>query len=273
MENVIVCLKDEEYLCSFVNSINKYSRGEFMAFGISDDEALRDFVMNKKASLIICEDQTSLDLDDDIFTAICFISLTKNKELKDHEMNYYLKAKVYVDEIKARLSISNSEIKLYNNLAVISFTNYHETLIRINKYCKEDETVIWNYTPFKRTKNEGDVDTFLYSIKLRDDAVSDKLKSALSYEGEFKMLDSPNSYADLNEFDYEDISFALKKTNELNWSLVALLDIACLKELKVIDAFDKVLLIKSNENGEFIKRVSESFENAGIIREKIKIVD
>lgn len=277
MEQVLMWCKDKEYLKRLVSSINSKAAGAFIALALSDTDDIKKLAMRDSVRLALIEEgyedvvdirryEEENDVKEneeeinikDIEGLECY-SICANAVSPD-VIGLYSKAGSFVDFILNKLGVEKRSVdgKKRGRFGVISFVGLEDIVDtfkgsyvndRIADSSKElnvdSKMLIWNYTQYKEceSSSEVSVETILYSVKMRDDELNDKIKRAVVHYLDVDVLDAPHSFTDLRELDCEDIIYMLNILDDMYDIIAVNLDIGCLKNSDSLGAIGKVIVL------------------------------
>ena len=271
MEQVLIRCKDDEYMRRLVAAINKRAQGMFIALAVRSEEEYVNAMARPNVKLAFVQEGYERATDDEMNACIV---LSETSDAKG-TIYLYSKASEYIAFIRSELSIKapGAEVEFKGSFGVITFAE-------INEACKYLDTrygsyIMWNVSPYPVKGNEDKTvspETVIYSIKMRDDSVSDKIREAVISDGNRLLLDAPVVYKDLRELDIDDIAYMLGNMGKLSAVTFAYVNVACLKDYECLNAFDKILVLDKNISGQMTDDIVTILKMNGISDEMIETV-
>ena len=268
MKNVYIWIDDKEYLIKLVNSINNKAQRRFIAIGVMEASDLD----GADVSLLLVQEGI---YQGDLKNVISVI-LTEKESLSDDEFKLYSKASDYVEMIFSRLNISliesNEDKSSYAVISLVGVDKSYDFVKNIIGEEKKDKSLIWELLSFSNLITDDDYngsESLLYSLKMKDDIAFDSVQDKLMmYEG-INVIKSPACFMDIRELGREDFKYSLDCFMNIFGKVYVLLEVACLRDLDILNTFDGIVVISDDAHGNMVCGIDNIFKIAKVPKEKV----
>lgn len=280
-QKIIIWDENREYAIRLMNYLNRYAKGRWIVMMAASQEELKQLLQQNQIHAILSgpcpeieREPVAMQEGNGSSMPVCF-QFTEQPSLERDTIYYYDSARQIQQQLEERLNITvaGEGVKLSKIVGVLAVVDTYANRCRIRREAQVQNGFYWEMTAFSDYADKKSGEKIVFSIKMREEGLSGKLRSNLLNTGEGSVMTALESALDYRELNREDILWFWRQLEKAGYETVYVyMDLGTIGDYSIWSCFEQIWVL--SETAEEYRHREDSIyqllELAGVEREQIR---